>query len=70
MFEIQDAWLACASTPRDVTCLALARPSLQIKASEDELAKERDCVGHLIPNQDAAACALVGSEDTWVPGDK
>lgn len=53
-----------------MTCLALARPSLQIKASEDELAKERDCVGHLIPNQDAAACALVGSEDTWVPGDK
>lgn len=43
---------------------------VQIKASEEELSKERECVGHLIPRAETAACALVGGDDTWVEGDR
>jgi hypothetical protein len=42
----------------------------KIAASEDELAKEKECVGHLI-GVEGAACSLVGKEaDTWLPGEK
>lgn len=43
----------------------------KIKASEEELVKERDCVSHLIPEAalTGAACNLAGGEDTWVEGD-
>lgn len=38
----------------------------KIKASEDELLKERDCVGHLI-GAEVAKCEI--SEDTMLPGE-
>lgn len=41
----------------------------KIRASEEELVKERDCVGHLIGNA-AAACAIRGTADTTVPGER
>ncbi|KAL6783681.1 MDH5 [Auxenochlorella protothecoides x Auxenochlorella symbiontica] len=37
------------------------------KASEDELLKERDCVGHLLPNATVAQCMI--TEDTMLPGE-
>jgi malate dehydrogenase (NADP+) len=39
----------------------------KIKASEDELLKERNCVGHLIPNAEEAFCEI--TEDTMLPGE-
>lgn len=42
---------------------------MKIKASEDELAKEKECVGHLI-GISGAACQLVGAADTSIPGEK
>eukprot|EP00887_Chlorella_sp_A99_P007820 scaffold20.g7820.t1 len=39
----------------------------KLAATEDELKKERDCVGHLIPNAQAAVCLI--SEDTMLPGE-
>jgi malate dehydrogenase (NADP+) len=39
----------------------------KIKASEDELLKERDCVGHLLPNATRAVCSI--EEDTMLPGE-
>lgn len=40
----------------------------KLKASEDELVKEKECVGHLI-GVEGAACRLVGAEDTMLPGE-
>lgn len=42
-------------------------PPIQIKASEEELLKERDCVGHLIPGSGIAACEI--TVDTMLPGE-
>ena len=39
----------------------------QFRASENELTKERDCVGHLIPGSAAAACEI--TVDTMLPGE-
>lgn len=39
----------------------------KIAASVEELSKERDCVGHLIPGSSFAACAI--TEDTMLPGE-
>jgi len=39
----------------------------KIKASEEELLKERSCVAHLIPGSEAAACEI--SVDTMLPGE-
>lgn len=39
----------------------------KIDASVEELSKERDCVGHLIPGSSFAACAI--QEDTMLPGE-
>lgn len=43
-------------------------PSLHsaLQESEEELLKERDCVGHLIPGATRAVCAI--TEDTMLPG--
>jgi hypothetical protein len=41
--------------------------SNKIKATEEELIKERNCVGHLIPNATEAFCEI--SEDTMLPGE-
>jgi hypothetical protein len=38
-----------------------------VQESEDELLKERDCVGHLIPGATRAVCEIV--EDTMLPGE-
>jgi malate dehydrogenase (NADP+) len=35
--------------------------------TEDELVKERDCVGHLLPNALRAVCSI--KEDTMLPGE-
>ena len=43
-----------------------ARPLL-VQVTEEELTKERDCVGHLIPNAKRAVCAI--TEDTMLPGE-
>lgn len=40
----------------------------KIRASEDELIKERECVGHLM-GVNGAACQLRGEEDTTLPGE-
>ncbi|PNH00762.1 Malate dehydrogenase [NADP], chloroplastic, partial [Tetrabaena socialis] len=40
----------------------------KIKATEDELQKEKECVSHLIGIM-GGACALRGGEDTTVPGE-
>ena len=45
------------------SCLAY----LQIRASENELLKERDCVGHLIPGSAPASCEI--TVDTMLPGE-
>ncbi|GAB4822519.1 hypothetical protein N2152v2_009565 [Parachlorella kessleri] len=39
----------------------------KIKVTEDELVKEKNCVGHLIPNADIAVCEI--KEDTMLPGE-
>ena len=39
----------------------------KIDASVEELSKERDCVGHLIPGSSFAACNI--KEDTMLPGE-
>lgn len=39
----------------------------KIAASQEELLKERGCVGHLIPNSTRAVCSI--SEDTMLPGE-
>jgi malate dehydrogenase (NADP+) len=39
----------------------------KIDASADELSKEKDCVGHLIPGSSFAACMI--TEDTTLPGE-
>ncbi len=39
----------------------------KLKISEDELLKERACVGHLIPGDEAAACEI--TVDTMLPGE-
>lgn len=39
----------------------------KINASAEELVKERDCVGHLIPGSSFAACMI--TEDTTLPGE-
>jgi malate dehydrogenase (NADP+) len=35
--------------------------------TEEELLKERNCVGHLIPNAKVAYCEI--TEDTMLPGE-
>ncbi len=40
----------------------------KIRASEDELQKEKECVSHLIGMM-GGSCALRGAEDTTVPGE-
>jgi hypothetical protein len=49
----------------------LRMPSLLTlaQASEDELIKERNCVGHLIPNATAAFCDPQLQIDTMLPGE-
>lgn len=39
----------------------------KLAESEEELRKERDCVGHLIPGAQRAVCAI--TEDTMLPGE-
>lgn len=39
----------------------------KIKATQDELLKERDCVGHLVPGGKFAACEI--TQDTMLPGE-
>eukprot|EP00892_Ulva_mutabilis_P001816 jgi/Ulvmu1/11635/UM008_0039.1 len=39
----------------------------KIDATSEELSKEKDCVGHLIPGSSFAACAI--KEDTMLPGE-
>lgn len=39
----------------------------KIAASVDEITKEKDCVGHLIPGSLFAACDI--TEDTMLPGE-
>jgi len=39
----------------------------KLNATQDELIKERDCVGHLIPNAKRAVCAI--EDDTMLPGE-
>jgi hypothetical protein len=39
----------------------------KIAESADELVKEKDCVGHLIPGTEFAACKI--TEDTMLPGE-
>jgi malate dehydrogenase (NADP+) len=39
----------------------------KLVASEEELVKERQCVGHLLPDASAAFCSI--SEDTMLPGE-
>eukprot|EP00884_Botryococcus_braunii_P011176 jgi/Botrbrau1/20059/Bobra.200_1s0063.1 len=39
----------------------------KLKTTEDELIKERNCVGHLIPNAAEAYCEI--TEDTMLPGE-
>eukprot|EP01025_Chloroclados_australasicus_P042736 TRINITY_DN45455_c1_g1_i3.p1 TRINITY_DN45455_c1_g1~~TRINITY_DN45455_c1_g1_i3.p1 ORF type:complete len:451 (-),score=65.14 TRINITY_DN45455_c1_g1_i3:413-1765(-) len=41
----------------------------KIDASAEEIVKEKNCVGHLIPGSSFAACELVGAEDTTLPGE-
>jgi malate dehydrogenase (NADP+) len=41
---------------------------MKIKASEEELVKEKECVGHLIGIQ-GAACRIGPGEDTMLPGE-
>jgi malate dehydrogenase (NADP+) len=41
---------------------------MKIKASEDELVKEKECVGHLI-GMVGAACRIGPGEDTMLPGE-
>lgn len=38
-----------------------------MQISEDELVKERNCVGHLLPNAKIAVCEI--TEDTMLPGE-
>jgi hypothetical protein len=40
----------------------------KLKASEEELIKERECVGHLI-GVEGAACRIGPGEDTMLPGE-
>lgn len=40
----------------------------KIKVSEEELVKEKECVGHLIGIQ-GAACRIGPGEDTMLPGE-
>jgi malate dehydrogenase (NADP+) len=40
----------------------------KIKATEDELTKERDCVSHLIGRM-GGSCDIRGKPDTTVPGE-
>ncbi len=40
----------------------------KLKASEEELLNERDCVGHLIPGSMAAVCRINDTGDTTLPG--
>lgn len=39
----------------------------KIAATEEELKKEADCVGHLVPGASFAACAI--TDDTMLPGE-
>ena len=39
----------------------------KIDATVDELQKEADCVGHLVPGASFAACAI--TDDTMLPGE-
>lgn len=59
----------------DVSCSFSPRVHLpqdwlreKLKASE-ELLKERDCVGHLIPGSVAAVCRINDTGNTILPGD-
>ncbi len=40
----------------------------KMRASEDELQKEKECVSHLIGMM-GGSCSLRGAEDTTVPGE-
>ena len=40
---------------------------LLLQETEEELLKERDCVGHLIPGATRAVCMI--TEDTMLPGE-
>ena len=50
----------CSAAAATTACVACAQES------EAELAKERDCVGHLIPGASRAVCDI--TEDTMLPG--
>ena len=39
----------------------------KILASEDELIRERECVSHLLPNAEPAACRI--TQETSLPGE-
>lgn len=39
----------------------------KLDATQQELLKERDCVGHLLPNAVRAVCSI--EEDTMLPGE-
>jgi malate dehydrogenase (NADP+) len=39
----------------------------KIDATVEELQKEADCVGHLVPGKSFAACAI--TDDTMLPGE-
>ena len=42
-------------------------PACVVQETEEELQKERDCVGHLIPGATRAVCMI--TEDTMLPGE-
>ena len=58
--------LAAAAVAGDKPLPALLRAKL--RASEDELVKERECVGHLL-GKEGAACRIGPGEDTMLPGE-
>lgn len=41
----------------------------KISATEEELVKEKECVGHLIGTQGAACRITKDDPDTWLPGE-
>lgn len=71
---IGQGFAACGTSP-DVTRCAVQVTDFEVNdwlrekidATADELSKEKDCVGHLIPGSSFAACAI--KEDTMLPGE-
>lgn len=52
-----DVWCHFLDWPTS-GCLHPRVRSEKIRETEDELIKERDCVGHLVPNSKAAVCLI------------